>query len=86
MNIQGVRSRAAIARCVPRFCFGGGKRSPLRFFDPLTHGMVTYDPDRHREPPAHARSEIRAQMVNFETTEAPGTVIVDSATSSSTSS
>jgi lipoprotein-anchoring transpeptidase ErfK/SrfK len=50
---------------------------PQRVYDPATHSFVTYhpaQPDRNRP----LDPQYQAQVVTFETAEAPGTVIVDS--------
>jgi len=51
---------------------------PQRVYDPTTHSFVTYQPaqpDKNRP----LDPQYQAQVVSFETTEAPGTVIVDTA-------
>jgi lipoprotein-anchoring transpeptidase ErfK/SrfK len=54
--------------------------APLRFFDPAAGRFISYDPDllspnRRMQPDP----QFMRQVVPFATTEAPGTVIVDSA-------
>jgi lipoprotein-anchoring transpeptidase ErfK/SrfK len=51
---------------------------PHRVYDPTTHSFVSYQPEsRDRERPLD--QQFQAQVVAFETTEAPGTIVVDTA-------
>ena len=49
---------------------------PRRVYDPTTHQFYTYDPDRP-DPNRPLDPQYQAQVVSYATTEAPGTVIVD---------
>ena len=51
--------------------------TPFRIYDPTTHEFVTYNPDR-QDPNRPLDPQFQAQVVSFATTEAAGTVIVDS--------
>jgi lipoprotein-anchoring transpeptidase ErfK/SrfK len=51
---------------------------PFRFFDPSAGGFVTYDTDRFSNRERKPDPKFARQTVDYETTEAPGTIIIDS--------
>ncbi len=66
--------------------------TPRTFYDPASHSYVTYDPDRLRMqshaaataapvmvPKVYPRPDRKfdRQIVNYDTTEAPGTIVID---------
>jgi lipoprotein-anchoring transpeptidase ErfK/SrfK len=79
MTIYRVARAAALGLCAS-LVVAAAEAAPIRFFDAAEGRFVTYDPDRMSAGrQAMPGPEFMRQIVDFATTEAPGTVIVDSA-------
>jgi lipoprotein-anchoring transpeptidase ErfK/SrfK len=78
MIIRKLVRAAALGVCAAVLVSAAANAQPLRFFDPVTHGMITYDPDRHVNRERMPDPQFMRQIVDFQTTEAPGTIIIDS--------
>ncbi len=78
MNISRFARSIGLGLAVAMLLPAVADATPFRVYDPTTHAFITYEPDRF-DPNRPLDPQYQAQVVTYASTEAPGTVIVDTA-------
>ena len=77
MRIRPFSKALALGLCASLLVPAAAEAQLFRFFDPSEQSFVTYDTNRQANRYAAPHPMYQAQVVAFPTTEAPGTIIVD---------
>ena len=77
MKVRRVSKALVLGVCASLLAPAGGQAQIFRFFDPAQQAFVTYDTAPQANRHAAPDPIYQAQVVDFPTAEAPGTIIVD---------
>ena len=77
MNVSRISRVLALGVCASVLLPAVAEAQLLRLFDPVTQGFVIYDTERGIDRSQGPAPQYQAQVVDFSTEEAPGTVIID---------
>ncbi len=77
MKVRKMSKALVLGVCASLLAPAGGQAQIFRFFDPAQQAFVTYDTAPQANRHAAPDPIYQAQVVDFPTAEAPGTIIVD---------